>query len=246
MSPLLLSLFTACSDYSLTKATYPDDYDTGLEDLPFESDGEAPEISEDDCVETETAFNIEEISSLQDAFGLPFVRDGLMMEIDLNADILGWRPTTVDVLVMMPDWYFGYYDDSNVLTVHIVKGEDPLSGELYSKSIRIRKSDMNWSQLTLPPGADWSGDNPQQVSSWLSFDMRDLIPVGSFQDEKFFVAVEWDDMGFPNVGYSNFELPCVKNWTDYGDGTWKQNSGNDCSWPMFKIEVERVYEDECD
>jgi hypothetical protein len=45
-------------------------------------------------------------------------------------------------------------------------------------------------------------------------------------------------MGFPNVGYSNFELNCTQNWTDYGDGSWRQNSGNDCSWPMLKIEKE--------
>lgn len=48
----------------------------------------------------------------------------------------------------------------------------------------------------------------------------------------------WDGHGFPNVGYSNFELDCVKSWTDHGQGSWKRNSGQDCSWPMLKIGVE--------
>ena len=54
-------------------------------------------------------------------------------------------------------------------------------------------------------------------------------------------------IGYPNVGYSNFELPCPQNWTDYGNGAWRQNTGADCSWPMFKIDVEtRTQGEDCD
>ena len=100
--------------------------------------------------------------------------------------------------------------------------------------------------ITLPAGADWSADDLNQMGAWLKFDLSDVIPVGAFVDPEYFVAVGWDDWGFPNVGYSNFELDCSANWTDGGSGAWKQNSGMDCSWPMLKIEVESLNEGSCD
>ena len=52
----------------------------------FEGDERIEEVIEDDCVENTTGFDIEEVSTLQDAFGLPYVRDGLTLDLDLNTD----------------------------------------------------------------------------------------------------------------------------------------------------------------
>ena len=37
-------------------------------------------------------------------------------------------------------------------------------------------------------------------------------------------------------------LDCAQNWTDYSSGSYVQNSGQDCSWPMMKIEIEAIVE----
>lgn len=243
---LLMAFGIACTDYSIMTDKVVEYDDTGFEAPEAEGEAEAPVVDEDDCIETDYGFDIEEISSLQDAFGLPMVQDGLTMRMDLDESALGWRPVAVEVLVMMPDWYFQYYDNSNALTVHIYDAGTPVNGERFTQTLPVRKADLDWAPLTLPPGADWSGDDPNQVAAWLRFDFDDVIATAAFQGTDYFVAVAWDGLGFPNVGYSNFELPCAKNWTDYGDGQWKQNSGDDCSWPMFKIEVEQVTEDACD
>lgn len=209
---------------------------------------EEPALDEDDCIESETDFDIEQVSELQDAFGLPLVRDGLTLEVsdDFTKNDKTWRPVGVQVLVMYPDWYFDFYDDSNTIKVSVYDSATPNSAP-FKVEKKIEKSALSWSDLRLPSNADWSGENLDQVAAWVDFDFSDLTPVEGFTSDRYFVAVEWDSMGFPNVGYSNFELSCQQNWTDYGDGTWKQNSGDDCSWPMFKIDIEtRTAGEECD
>ena len=230
-----------CSEYNFeTYGTVPP--------TPEEETLQEPAPEEDDCIESETGFDIEEVSTLQDAFGLPNVRDGLTLEVSeaFTSDGRTWRPVGVDVLVMYPDWYFDFYDDSNDIQVSIYDSATP-SGTPVSVRRTIKKSDLSWSPLLLPADADWSGDNRDQIAAWVHFDFSELTPTEGFQSDRYFVSVEWDDMGFPNVGYSNFELSCQQNWTDYGNGQWKQNTGDDCSWPMFKIDVEtRTEGEDCD
>ncbi len=202
-----------------------------------------PEIVE--CTETSTGFDIEEVSTLQDAFGLPGIRDGLSLSVHPDQLADGWRPVAVEVLVMYPAWYFEFYTGTNTLSVHVYGASTP-SGQPYSLELPITTAGLDWQPLTLPHGADWSADDREQVAAWLRFDLSDVIPPGAFVDPEYFVAVGWDSMGFPNVGYSNFELDCAANWTDHGSGMWKQNSGQDCSWPMLSIELESVTEGDCE
>jgi hypothetical protein len=260
---MLISAFAlGCSDYGMTHYTikYADDTGTAPEevdvvDTPAPTE-EAEEVEEpepegngsalpadEDCEEEGVALDVDSVSTLQDAFGLPLVRDGLTIQGPETPD--GWRPTTVEVMVMFPAWYFDWYADENTVTVEVYQGASP-SGRPYRLDQRVRKADLSWAPLRLPANADWSGDDRDQIAAWMTFDFSDQIPPGSFGDSELFVAVGWDSMGFPNVGYSNFELACAANWTDYGDGSWRQNTGADCSWPMMRISYERIVSEECD
>ena len=50
----------------------------------------------------------------------------------------------VKVLVMYPEWYFDFYDDSNTPTVNVHSTETPSSVAI-SKTVQIRKVDLDWS-----------------------------------------------------------------------------------------------------
>ena len=244
---LALPLLTACSEYGM--ATIEKPYLGEDTAYSTEMDGESSTTTtdDDDCTESTTAFDIEEVSGLQDAFGLPHVRDGLMLEVP-EEDLSGgksWRPKSVEVLVMYPEWYFDWYDDSNSLSVHFYPSATP-SSQPYSQTIQIKKNQLDWQPITLPYDADWSGDDRDQIGAWLTFDLTSIIPAEGFEFTEYFVSLEWDSMGYPNVGYSNFELPCTQNWTDYSNGSYTQNSGTDCSWPMLKIEIETLTPGDCE
>jgi hypothetical protein len=237
---LLPFLVGGCSDYGVNSLpeSFFETYDSGDVETYEEND---------DCVEASTAFDIEEVSALQDAFGLPKVRDGLSLNLKgkKSAD-QRWRPTAVEVLVMYPDWFFEYYDDSNSLGVNFYASENPTSSKAFSKTIKIKKKALEWEPLRLPADADWSGQDRDQMAAWLRFDLSDVVPEEGFVGADYFVSLNWDSMGFPNVGYSNFELDCTQNWTDYGTGNYTQNTGEDCSWPMLKIEIETLSPGDCD
>ena len=245
---VLVSLSLGCSDYTVSGIT---DDPLGGDDTAVPQDEAEPQADpepEDDCVESSTAFDIEEVSALQDAFGLPRVRDGLTLKLEsgtIEGDVT-WRPVNVKVLIMYPDWFYDFYDDSNALTVSFYPARSPMNTQPISRSIRIRKGDLEWEPLRLPATADWSGDDRDQMSAWLDFDLSELVPAEGYTTTDYFVALEWDNSGYPNVGYSNFELNCTQNWTDYGGGSYVQNSGQDCSWPMFKIEIETLHPGDCE
>lgn len=248
----LFSFAIGCSDYAVSaiKLDQNGAFDTGT---PYVADQTEPESdpepeTEDDCVEASTALDMEQVSSLQDAFGLPNVRDGLTLSVAGENIAHGstWRPVSVKVLVMYPTWYFDFYDDSNSLTVNFYPAANPTGASAVSKTVQIRKADLEWEELLLPADADWSGDDREQMAAWLEFDIRNIVLETGYTSSDYFVSLGWDSMGFPNVGYSNFELNCPQNWTDYGSGSYTQNSGQDCSWPMLKIEIETVNPGDCD
>jgi hypothetical protein len=258
---LLAAILSGCSDYGMTHSTVKYVGDTGSPDEPAEQDAPAePDVAaepdeaqdpgegaavpeEEDCEDEGVVFDVDSVSTLQDAFGLPMVRDGLTLEGPDASE--GWRPTTVEVMVMLPAWYFDWYADENSVSIEIYPSSSP-QGRPWRLEQRVRKADLSWSDLRLPADADWSGDDRDQIAAWMSFDFSDQIAPGELTSPDLFVAVGWDSMGYPNVGYSNFELSCTANWTDYGDGSWRQNSGSDCSWPMMRISYERIVAEDCD
>ena len=242
----LLAIASGCSEYDVS--AIPTQAVTGLDTGSIEPNSDPPPSEEDDCVESSTAFDIEEVSTLQDAFGLPQVRDGLTLTVDGSNIQQGrtWRPISVQILVMYPTWYFDFYDDSNALTVDFYPSSSPGGSLPLSKTVQIRKSALNWEPMLLPANADWSGDDREQMAAWLEFDLSDLGAEDGYTSTDYFVSLGWDSIGFPNVGYSNFELSCTQNWTDYGNGSYVQNSGQDCSWPMLKIEIETLAPGDCE
>ncbi len=256
---LLTAAISGCSDYGMTQYTVKYGDDTGTAEALEETetpvadaeesgsepagDASGSTLPEDDCDDEGVVFDVDSVSTLQDAFGLPMVRDGLTLEGPSTAD--GWRPTTVEVMVMFPAWYFDWYGDENSISIEIYPSSSP-QGQHWRIDQRVRKANLDWADLRLPADADWSGDERDQVAAWLSFDFSDQIEPGALTSPDLFVSVGWDGLGYPNVGYSNFELPCAANWTDYGDGSWRQNSGTDCSWPMMRISYERIVPEDCD
>ena len=69
----------------------------------------------------------------------------------------------------------------------------------------------------------------------------------------FLVGVLWPSFTSPAIGYSNYNRPCDRNWTQYSAlEDWVLNSDRDplfdeldpnrCNWPMLRVNVEERHE----
>ena len=198
------------------------------------------------CVDDGDGFDVEEVSTLQDAAGYPSNRDAVVLDFDdseLGPDGT-WRVTRVDLLAMVPEWVFDQYEGGDVIRVDIWDAEQPDGpGDWYVRQA-IDPSQLDWSEERLPSNAHWASmrDELDQRRAWWSFDFSDVIPEEGMTSGKYAVAISWGDRGLPTLGYSNFDLDCSRNWTDYGDNSWTLNSAdgdqNECSWPMIRVGVE--------
>jgi len=205
------------------------------------------------CVEAGGAFDIEAVSTLQDAAGYADARDAVVLDYDDSA--IGpddtWRITRVDVLAMVPERFFEVYEGGDVLRVDVWDAERPEGDGAWFVEQAIDPSALNWETVTLPSDANWAsqtGDFAQR-RAWMPFDFTELTDVEGMTAGRYTVSVSWGREGLPTIGYSNFNLACSQNWTDYGDGQWTLNSadgdGAECSWPMLRVEVEtRTVSDE--
>lgn len=205
------------------------------------------------CVDKNNAFDVEEVSVLQDAAGYPGVRDAIVMDFDSGdfAADEGWRVVTVELLVMIPSWQFNSYGDNQPLTVEIYDADNPNTTTPWVVTQTIRSDDWHWREVTLPYDAAIAGQdgNYDQMRAWVSFDFSDTIPESGMTSDRYLVSVSWNPTSTLAVGYSNFNLACDKNWTDWGDGFVLNSTtanANECSWPMFTLELEtRRYQDSC-
>lgn len=193
------------------------------------------------CAHEDAAFDIEEVSVLQDAFGLSMGRDALVLDLDPDVPEGGrWRVARVDVLAMVPRDTFDTYTDGQQVTVEIWSGSDPTVGEPWAVRQTFETEGLAWEDAWIPDGT--FATDPHQRRAWWGFDFSEVVPsAGMGPEETVVVSVGWGLRGEPTLGYSNYELPCDQNWTDHGDGfVHNSESPRDetCSWPMFRVAVE--------
>jgi hypothetical protein len=198
------------------------------------------------CIEEGGAFDIEAVSTLQDAAGYPDSRDAVVLDFDAAAlgDEGTWRITGVEVLAMVPERVFDRYAGGDVLRVDIWDAARPTGDGDWSLAQAIDPAALEWEAVTLSEDAFWAGQRRElaQRRAWMPFDFSGLTDEAGMSSSTYTVAVTWQGAGLPTIGYSNFDLGCDRNWTDYGDGRWTLNSadgdGQECSWPMLRVEVE--------
>ena len=201
------------------------------------------------CVSTESTFDIEEVSVLEDAMGLPVGHDAVMVDYDTTnlPDGATWRVGSVDVLVMIPANDFETYDDDVKLAIEVFDSSSPVGQQAYVVEQTLNKADLTWEDVSLlNPQEAWE---LQQKRAWWNFDFSEAIPETGMSSTTFVAGVYWKYGAPPAVGYSNYNRPCDRNWTDYGDGTgWVLNSErnggigifapNSCNFPMLRVNVE--------
>ncbi len=204
------------------------------------------------CVDHEDGFDIEAVSVLQDAAGYPGSRDAVTLDLAPEGDIESWTVSSVEVLVMVPEWAFERYQGEDVLQLDVFDGDDPREDPHYSARMPVDMDALEWEKVRLPPDAYWAGlrDELDQRQAWMRFDLSEALPEEGLSAERTTLGVTWGDKGLPTIGYSNFNLDCGLNWTDYGDGRWEANGADgdqmECSWPMMRVQLEtRSYAETC-
>ena len=240
--------------------------DTG-EEAVDETDGPDESVDEDPCSEVVTAFDIEEVSELQDAVSpfladleaargifRPWYRDALIL--NYRVPELGegesWRISAVDVLVMVATERFDSFADGLPLTVEVYDAADPRVVPAWAVTTTVQKNELSWDNYALPFDAAISGSFSEftQKGAWLRFDMTEVIPETGMTSEEFVVGIQWEVLSQVAVGYSNFNRACDRNWTELELGSgWNLNGvpgeTPTCSWPMLRVEIEHTYTEDC-
>ncbi len=228
----LLLLAVGCQDYNLTQI----------------------------CDATDPSFDIEEVSTLEDAVGAGMVEaDGVVLDYDLGALPTDgvWRVMSVDILLMVPQARFDNFPDGKEMTVEVVIANDPTDTEALAWSLTQGAvlGDLDWEEHVFTETPAESSET-EYFRAWWTFDFSALTSGQGTTEPQFFVDVIWtDDSTSPAVGYSNYNNACDRNWTIYDDATgWELNSerpgggGADdtCSWPMFRVNTGVTWEaEEC-
>jgi hypothetical protein len=268
-APLLLLLLLGCTDYDLKNIQNPglnaeDDTAMGANSNGTTADsGSSTDDSDDpnnedddDCVEDFTAFDIEEVSTLQDAVSYAVAgwrNDAVVLSWDdsILEPEQTWRVSAVDILVLIPTASFGTFQDGQDINIQVFDSNNPTNGSEWSMTQQVVRSELTWSDYTLPYDAYYAGPFQEyaQKGAWFRFDLRDVIPETGMNSSEFIAGVWWNPPGGVKVGYSNFNQDCSKNWTDYGSG-WTLNSENTlffgCSWPMMRVQLEITTPGDCD
>ena len=79
------------------------------------------------CVESADGFDVEAVSTLQDAAGYPGARDAVVLDVDAGSlpEGASWRVTRVDLLAMVPEWVFDRYEGGDSLRVDVWDADCP-------------------------------------------------------------------------------------------------------------------------
>jgi len=266
--PLLLSF--GCTDYEL-KNVADGPIGGGVDETPTDTTGEGqsgdseedPDTAgdpnnetDDDCIETYVTFDIEEVSTLQDAVSYSvanWTQDAVVLNFD-DSSLLPdqtWRVSAVEILVLIADAHYPHFVDGQEINVQVFDSINPNSGTMWTVNQAIVRSEHTWSDYTLPSDASFAGTYGefQQKGAWVRFDTSAVIPGSGMTSPTFVAGVMWEAPGMVKLGYSNFNQDCQRNWTNYGNG-WVLNSERPeffgCSWPMMRIEVEVLTPGDCD
>jgi hypothetical protein len=222
---------------------------------PTSSTEEEP-ITEEECTDVFVGFDIEEVSTLQDAVSYSvanWTHDAVMLNFDDSQLIQGqtWRVSAVEILVLISDAHYNYFADGQEIHIIVFDAANPNSIQPWTMTKQIVRSDHIWNDYTLPQDAWHAGlyGEFSQKGTWVRFDTTDVIPESGMNSKDFIVGVMWEPPGMVKVGYSNFNQDCERNWSDYGSG-WELNSENPeyfgCSWPMLRVEIETKVTGDCD
>ena len=232
--PLIIPFsFIACSDYEISQL----------------------------CTDDEPAFDIEKVSTLEDAEAAVsgwFSADGVHLQIpDYGSIPEGalWRIVSVDVLWMVPaneyDGTSGFPSswDSAELAVEVVDSANPndMEAKRWVVEQQVTPGSMDWETVELEGGTGQASES-DYYSAWWNFSFAVETSTDFLTGSDYFVGLVWPDYGEPEVGYSYFNRPCEKNWQiNDGDDAWTQNSTtssepNSCSWPMLRVNTEVSWE----
>ena len=217
---------------------------------------EQEDPTEEDCTDAFIAFDIEEVSTLQDAVSYSvanWTHDAVVLHFDdtqLTSEQT-WRVSAVEILVLISEAHFNYFTDGQEISIIVFDTDNPNTSQPWIMTKEIVRSEHNWIDYILPQDAWHAGlyGEFSQKGMWLRFDTTTLIPISGMGSNNFIVGVMWPPPGMVKVGYSNFNQDCEKNWSDYGSG-WELNSENPeyfgCSWPMLRVEIETRSSGDCD
>jgi hypothetical protein len=228
---ILLTLLAACQDYNLTQI----------------------------CDATDPSFDIEEVSQLEDTIGPGMVdADGVVLDYDLAALPTDgvWRIMSVDILLMIPSARFDAFPDDREITVEIFVSDDPtdIDAPTWQLTQAANLASLTFEEhLFTNPSAET--DETDYQRAWWNFDFSTQTSGQGTTEPQFFVDVQWPESNSPQVGYSNYNNACDRNWTIYDavDG-WELNSvrpggsgdEDSCSWPMFRVNTGVTWEaEEC-
>jgi hypothetical protein len=141
------------------------------------------------CASSQNAFDIEEVSTLEDAYALRGGADGIALDDDPGRHPPGstWRVSQVSVLVMIPESAFAEYPQGDRLTVQVWDGADPRRGEPYAVTQVLAPEALQWAAVTL--------SDPQLAEetafrkAWWTFDFTGVIPEAGLSASRYFVGV---------------------------------------------------------
>lgn len=260
-------LVGGCTEYEVSaKADALAGADTEVDTAdPYDEPDEPPEDPDDPCTEVVTAFDIEELSVLQDAaspnlvsyasgLAIPWYRDALVLNyMPDDGPGSSWRVSAVEVLIMVATGRFDSQPDGETLSIEVFDGANPRMAPTWKVSQPVIHGDLDWSDYSLPWDAAISGASGEyeQKGAWLRYDFTSTIPDSGMVSPEFVVGVQWEYLSRVAVGYSNFNRACDRNWTEWDPGSgWIMNgdstSGDGCSWPMLRVEIERTFSDDCE
>jgi len=211
------------------------------------------------CTSRAPAFDIEEVSTLESAWGSEWwVADAIVLDsVPLENPEATWRVVSVDVLVMVPT---SHMDGTSAwpsdfegapLTVEVFDAGDlnDSSAQSWSLTQTLNTAELTWTNHSFQTMTN--ALETEYKMAWWNFNIAGETSDAPMTSDQFAVGIRWPQASVPEVGYSNFDRPCSANWQVNADGSkkWQHNSetagdSNDCSWPMFRVETEVVWESE--